>query len=143
MASGKNWLTHQVALEFVFNMLTNDIAYIEAAQAPVFIHRLEARLLASMPIEIKGDTKTINWVGYIDRIDRIGNQYRIVDYKSGKVSDDDVIYKGKETIVDSFKGCKHALQLAVYAYLFEANYNFSPEVLGIYAIQRKTMHFFP
>jgi ATP-dependent helicase/nuclease subunit B len=143
MASGKNWLTHQVALEFVFNMLTNDIAYIEAAQAPVFIHRLEARLLASMPIEIKGDTKTINWVGYIDRIDRIGNQYRIVDYKSGKVSDDDVIYKGKETIVDSFKGCKHALQLAVYAYLFEANYNFSPEVLGIYAIQRKNNAFFP
>ena len=67
----------------------------------------------------------------------------MVDYKSGKVKTEDVTYKRKDTIEESFKGCKHALQLAVYTYLFNYNYHKLPTSMGIYAIQRKTEAFFP
>jgi hypothetical protein len=66
-----------------------------------------------------------------------------VDYKSGRVKTEDVTYKRKETVAESFKACKHALQLATYAFLFNHNYNKVPETMGIYAIQRKTEAFFP
>jgi hypothetical protein len=141
--SGKNWLTLTVAKELVVNLLKNDIAYIQAQTEPVYIHRVEAKLLAPMTLTIGGETRIVNWIGFIDRIDRVGNSYRLVDYKSGRVKTEDVTYKQKETVAESFKACKHALQLATYAFLFNHNYNKVPETMGIYAIQRKTEAFFP
>jgi hypothetical protein len=141
--SGKNWLTLTVAKELVVNLLKNDIAYIQAQTEPVYIHRVEAKLLAPMTLTIGSETRIVNWIGFIDRIDRVGNSYRLVDYKSGRVKTEDVTYKQKETVAESFKACKHALQLATYAFLFNHNYNKVPEIMGIYAIQRKTEAFFP
>jgi hypothetical protein len=46
--SGKNWLTFTVAKELVVNLLKNDIAYIQSQSEPVYIHRVEAKLLAPM-----------------------------------------------------------------------------------------------
>jgi hypothetical protein len=109
----------------------------------VYIHRVEAKLLAPMTLPIGGEPRIVNWIGFIDRIDRVGNSYRLVDYKSGRVKTEDVTYKQKETVTESFKACKHALQLATYAFLFNYNYNKIPETMGIYAIQRKTEAFFP
>ena len=141
--SGKNWLTFTVAKELVVNLLKNDIAYIQSQSEPVYIHRVEAKLLAPMTLSIGGEQRIVNWIGFIDRIDRVGNSYRLVDYKSGRVKTEDVTYKQKETVTESFKACKHALQLATYAFLFNYNYNKIPETIGIYAIQRKTEAFFP
>lgn len=141
--SGKNWLTFAVAKELVVNLLKNDIAYIQAQTEPVYIHRVEAKLLAPMTLSIGGEPRIVNWIGFIDRIDRVGNSYRLVDYKSGRVKTEDVTYKQKETVTESFKACKHALQLATYAFLFNYNYKKIPETIGIYAIQRKTEAFFP
>jgi hypothetical protein len=141
--SGKNWLTYNVAKELTTNLLKNDIAYIKNQAEPVYIHRVEAKLTAPMTLMIGEEEKVVQWVGFVDRIDRIGESYRLVDYKSGKVKTEDVTYKRKDTIEESFKGCKHALQLAVYTYLFNYNYHKLPKSMGIYAIQRKTEAFFP
>ena len=140
--SGKNWLTYNVAKELVNNLLSNEIEYIKSTNEEIYIHKVEARLTAPMTIQLQGMFKTIQWVGYVDRIDRIGAAFRLVDYKSGKVTDDHVIYKKKSDLITSFKGCKHALQLATYAYLFKENYNILPSNMGIYAIQRKTDAFY-
>ena len=140
--SGKNWLTYNVAKELLNNLLSNEIEYIKSTNEDIYIHKVEARLTAPMTIQLQGKDKTIQWVGYVDRIDRIGSAYRLVDYKSGKVTEDHVIYKKKNDLKTSFKGCKHALQLATYAYLFRENYNMLPSSMGIYAIQRKANAFF-
>mgnify|MGYP000011425254 FL=1 len=141
--SGKNWLTLNVAQELIKNLLLNDIEYLKTQAEDVYIHRIEARLTASMDLIINGREKQVNWIGFVDRIDRIGNSYRLVDYKSGLVKSEHVVYKRKSELVQSFKSCKHALQLATYAFLFNENYNHPPAVMGIYAIQRKTQAFFP
>lgn len=143
IASGKNYLTYTVALEFVLNLLKNDRAYINSIQGDLYIHRLEAYLTAPMPVEVKGAIITLNWVGFVDRIDRIEERYRLVDYKSGKVKAEHVEFAQKEDVRKSFIACKHALQLAVYAYLFEYNYGFWPDEKGIYAIQKSRDAFFP
>lgn len=143
LSFGKNYLSYKVALEFVFNLLNHDKAYIDSVPGDVYIHRLEACLKASMEVEVNGERKTINWLGFIDRIDRVQNEYRLVDYKSGKVKIENVEYSRKENVRKSFMNCKHALQLAVYAYLFERNYGFFPSEKGIYAIQKNRDAFFP
>ena len=142
ISSGKNYLTHTVALECVLNLLRNDKAYVQSMQEEVYIHRLEAMLTGSMEVQVKGNLQTINWVGFVDRIDRVGNAFRLVDYKSGKVSQDHVTYVQKEDERDAFRACKHALQLAVYTFLFEKNYGFLPAEVGIYAIQKNKEAFF-
>lgn len=142
ISSGKNYLTHTVALEFVMNSLRNDKAYVQSMQEEVYIHRLEAMLTASMEVQVAGNLRTIHWVGFVDRIDRVGNAYRLVDYKSGKVTQDHVTYAQKEDEQDAFRACKHALQLAVYTFLFEKNYGFRPTEVGIYAIQKNKEAFF-
>lgn len=143
IASGKNYLTYTVALEFVVNLLKNDQSYINTVQEDVYIHRLEALLMAPMAVQVNGTLKTLNWVGFVDRIDRVNDQYRLVDYKSGKVKAEDVEYAQKEEVRKSFLACKHALQLAVYTYLFEHNYGFLPAEQGIYALQKSKNAFFP
>ncbi len=44
-----------------------------------------------------------HFTGYIDRIDKIGDQYRVIDYKSGKVKEEDVKFVDKETELLSFQ----------------------------------------
>lgn len=141
--SGKNWLALSVAEQLVENLLLNDISYIASLSEPVFIHRVEAGLKAPMEILLDGEPFSFNWIGYVDRIDRVGNDYRLVDYKSGAVKPEHVTYLQKPEVVDSFKSCKHALQLAVYAFLFKYNYSFLPSSIGIYAIQKRTEAYHP
>ena len=141
--SGKNWVVYNVAKELLDNFLLNEIIYINTANEPVYIHRIEAKLTAELGVEIKGNKQRINWIGFVDRIDRIGADYRLIDYKTGNVSPEHVTFKHKADRLDSFKGCKHALQLAVYAFLFHENYGFYPKTIGIYALQKKQNAFFP
>lgn len=143
-ASGKNYLTYTVALQLITNLIKNDIAFLKQSKTKEFyIHRLEAALNHQMKVDIQGKIHTLNWIGFIDRIDRIGNDFRLIDYKSGKVVEGDVKYVKKEDTKSSFTSCKHALQLAVYLYLFEKNYGFHPSEIGIYAIQKNKEAWFP
>ncbi|NDB33887.1 MAG: PD-(D/E)XK nuclease family protein [Flavobacteriia bacterium] len=144
IASGKNYLTFTVALQLIKNLIQNDMAFLKNTNTKDFyIHRLEASISHQMEVEINGTVQTINWIGFIDRIDRIGEQYRLIDYKSGKVKKEHVSYTRKEDVKSSFTSCKHALQLAVYFYLFEKNYGFRPAEMGIYAIQKQREAWFP
>lgn len=143
MESGKNWLTFSVAKEVILNALKNDITYIKNNAEPVFIFQVEAVLKAKMNLNVSGQTKEISWVGHIDRIDRVGNAYRIVDYKTGVVKNTDVNFNRSEDLLQSFQKTKHALQLAVYAYLFNENYGIMPKEIGIYALLMKQNAFNP
>lgn len=144
VSSGKNYLTFTVALQLINNLIQNDIAFLNQSKNKSFyIHRLEAALSHEMKVEIHGKPLTLNWIGFIDRIDRIGDEFRIIDYKSGKVTEKDTKYEIKEDVKSAFTSCKHALQLAVYLYLFEKNYGFFPSETGIYAIQKNKNAWFP
>jgi ATP-dependent helicase/nuclease subunit B len=103
------------------------------------IERLESRFDTSFTIEIENEIRTIKIGGYVDRVDKVGNRYRVIDYKSGKVTKENVTIgrkKGSEKL--NFKKTKHALQLAFYALMFEEKYGILPdEVLIISLIDAK------
>ena len=75
-------------------------------------------------MSVHGQTKKVNLRGFVDRIDSIGDRIRIVDYKTGKVNEEDVKFKsrGADTeavILDSLKTRKHTLQLLMYSFLYQ------------------------
>jgi hypothetical protein len=90
---------------------------------------------SEVEVEINGTKKKIKFKGYIDRIDRIGDKYRVIDYKSGKVKDEDVKFKIVEDgLKASFEKTKHALQLSLYCLFFKEKYNFLPDEASIVSL---------
>jgi RecB family exonuclease len=134
-SSGKNLLSYQMALELTKRILEQEKKFIASQTEMVFIEYLELELKADMEIEVLGEKKTLRFKGFIDRIDSIGGKIRIIDYKSGKVKEDDVVVKKiNEDLIKTFVGTKHALQLALYCYLYRENYGELPAEASIYSL---------
>ena len=134
-SSGKNLLSYQMALELTKRILDQEKKFIAAQTEMVFIEYLELELKADMEIEVFGEKKTLRFKGFIDRIDSIGGKIRIIDYKSGKVKEDDVVVKKiNEDLIKTFSGTKHALQLSLYCYLYRENYGELPAEASIYSL---------
>lgn len=127
---GKNLLSYKMASELIERYLKSEIAFFSTSHEKVFIESLERKF--ELPIEIKvGDEiKVVNLKGYIDRIDRVGEKVRIIDYKSGKIDKIDATFfsKGDDLIEKSIKTRKHVLQLMQYAYLYQQREGVLPEV---------------
>jgi len=134
-SKGKNLLSYKMAVELTGRFLKKEKEFLEQQTELVFIESLERELRAELEIEVFGSTKKVSLKGFVDRIDSIGGKYRIIDYKSGKVIDNDVsTNKTKvdvnELVTKSLKN-KHVLQLIIYCYLFKVNFNELPREASI------------
>jgi len=81
ITTGKNRLTKEVALQFVFNFLNSDLALVQKGKELVVLD-LENEYI--IPLTTPKGHK-INLKGKIDRVDELDGVRRIVDYKTGKV----------------------------------------------------------
>ncbi|MDX2360570.1 MAG: PD-(D/E)XK nuclease family protein [Crocinitomicaceae bacterium] len=124
---GKNLLSYQMAIELTERFLKSEIAFISQQTELVFIEALEQEYSQVVEVEVHGELKKVNLRGFIDRIDRVGDEIRIIDYKSGKVKEGDVEFRAKdvdeETIVESLAAKKHLLQLIQYGYLYHQKHD--------------------
>ena len=127
---GKNLLSYQMAIELTERFLKSEIKFLSEQTELVFIEALEQEYSAVIPVEVNGETKEVNFRGFIDRIDRVGEQIRIIDYKSGKVNTADVEFRAKDTdeesITETLGARKHVLQLIQYAFLYKNKHNVLP-----------------
>ena len=124
---GKNLLSFEMALDLTKQMLLKELAYVKALKEPLVIEQLEAKFELNYTVQLSAENIPIHFVGYIDRIDRIGaNHYRVIDYKSGKVKDKDVKMSQKEDAYTNITKPKHALQLCLYSLLFKEHYGHLP-----------------
>jgi hypothetical protein len=124
---GKNLLSFEMALDLTKQMLLKELAYVKALKEPLVIEQLEAKFELNYTVQLPSENIPIHFVGYIDRIDRIGaNHYRVIDYKSGKVKDKDVKMSQKEDAYTNITKPKHALQLCLYSLLFKEHYGHLP-----------------
>ena len=101
---GKNLLLQSVAQTQIENFLKKEIAAIKAGNE-ITIHNVELLLDRSI-----GDVKIH---GIADRIDKVNNHDRIIDYKSGHVADSDLKVKRNGDIPDKL------FQLMTYCWLYE------------------------
>ncbi|MDG1332367.1 MAG: PD-(D/E)XK nuclease family protein [Crocinitomicaceae bacterium] len=127
---GKNLLSYEMAKELTKRFLKSEKAFLEQQSEPVFIEALEQSYNVEIEVEVHGARKKVNLRGFIDRIDRVGDNIRIIDYKTGKVNDLDVKFRDKdyevEQIVESMGSKKHLLQLVMYAYLYHQQHGIIP-----------------
>lgn len=129
LATGKNQLSFQVSLQFLERFIEQQIKEVERVKEDIFIVSLEENLEMEFQIKLEDEIIPIKLTGNIDRIDRIGDHYRIIDYKSGKCTPDKLSFGKKGTIEDNWiklfhdKDKGYARQLLLYSLLFRANYS--------------------
>ncbi len=139
---GKNYLSLEVAQLLASNFLKKEKDELQHENDSLFIIGLEMKMKKSLLLNIFGTEKTINFTGYIDRIDEFKGEKRILDYKSGKCTEDDVkITRPRkknvseedtiEHLVGQLKSKKYVFQLLVYNMLFHEKFKYYPEKTGI------------
>ncbi|MBK9191415.1 MAG: PD-(D/E)XK nuclease family protein [Crocinitomicaceae bacterium] len=121
---GQNRLSFEVSLDFLNRFIDGQTAEIEKSKDPIFISQLEFPFKTEMEFETAGKKRKIVLTGLADRIDRVGNLIRIIDYKSGKCDSEKVLIpsekNGEYDLVKLFDSDKkgYARQLLMYALMY-------------------------
>lgn len=120
---GKNFLQRKVLYEYASKLIHNDISLIQQSAKNnelMTIIDLEKDMTASVTITIQGIESKVFIKGSADRIDKIGNIIRIIDYKSSIKSKDKFKFIDFETLFTDSNYNK-LLQLFIYAWLAVKN----------------------
>lgn len=140
---GKNYLSYQMAIDLTQRFLKSEVQFLAQQTEKVFIESLERKYEAEIEVEVGNEKKKVKLLGYIDRVDSIGDKIRIIDYKSGKVVDEDVEFRSRdkdlEATIGSLKSRKHLLQLLNYAFLYNVNHQqiAQPSIISFVSGQNK------
>ena len=120
---GMNYIHKSMAAKVVEHILDYDLGLIKAGNYLEIIS-LENGINAEFLLDENGEK--INFVGYIDRIDRLNGVVGVIDFKTAKAKNLSV--KPKEEKLEDFMSSadsKQALQLSIYAYMVLHNEKFS------------------
>ena len=120
---GMNYIHKSMAAKVIEHILDYDLGLIKAGNSLEIIS-LENRINAEFLLDENGEK--INFIGYIDRIDRLNGVVRVIDFKTAKAKNLSV--KPKEEKLEDFMSSadsKQALQLSIYAYMVLHNEKFS------------------
>ena len=120
---GMNYIHKSMAAKVVEHILDYDLGLIKAGNS-LEIMSLENGINAEFLMDENGEK--INFIGYIDRIDRLNGVVRVIDFKTAKAKN--LSMKPKEEKLEDFMSSadsKQALQLSIYAYMVLHNEKFS------------------
>ena len=120
---GMNYIHKSMATKVIEHILDYDLGLIKAGNSLEIIS-LEEGINAEFSLDENGEK--INFIGYIDRIDRLNGVLRVIDFKTAKAKN--LSMKPKEEKLEDFMSSadsKQALQLSIYAYMVLHNENFS------------------
>ena len=120
---GMNYIHKSMAAKVIEHILDYDLGLIKAGNSLEIIS-LENRINAEFSLDENGEK--INFIGYIDRIDRLNGVLRVIDFKTAKAKNLSV--KPKEEKLEDFissADSKQALQLSIYAYMVLHNEGFA------------------
>lgn len=76
---GRNLVIREVIFTYLEKILERDMEY-----CPINIHSLEVPYYTGLAFEASGQPYLVRVGGKIDRIDKVGGMYRVLDYKTGK-----------------------------------------------------------
>ena len=120
---GMNYIHKSMAAKVVEHILDYDLGLIKAGNSLEIIS-LENGINAEFSMDENGEK--INFIGYMDRIDRLNGVVRVIDFKTAKAKN--LSMKPKEEKLEDFissADSKQALQLSIYAYMVLHNEKFS------------------
>ncbi len=114
ISSGKNYLTFEIAKQFLTNFLNYEISELNKNKK-IKILNLEQDISCSH--KINEFPVIINLKGQIDRIDEVDGVLRIIDYKTGKVEPNNLKIKDWDLLITDEKQSK-SFQVLMYAYMY-------------------------
>ena len=120
---GQNLLLRKVAERYIELFIDNERNLVKKGVSCTIID-LELQMLRSLSINIGNEQLNVKFQGSADRVDRLGNTVRVIDYKTGFVENSDCkLWSGKKDYWEKmFSGEKDkAFQLMMYAWLYHPN----------------------
>ncbi|RFN59246.1 PD-(D/E)XK nuclease family protein [Marixanthomonas ophiurae] len=136
-SKGKNLIIFEVAKRYIENFINQEISEIEAGNEIKIIsieNNLEVEVSISelsFPVKIKGK---------VDRVDEYNGQLRIVDYKTGKVAQNDVELVDWEEITLDYKYSK-VFQVLAYALMMNKKIPINNAEAGIISFKNLSSGF--
>lgn len=128
---GKNHLVYQIAHSFIQNVIKADQNLAKTNE--FVIHELESLLETNFSLN---NGKVVKLKGFIDRIDELNKVKRIIDFKTGNVTEATLnVNSGKLENVFSDAKFSKPLQLIFYAHLYFGNRKDSNVQFGIYPLK--------
>jgi hypothetical protein len=126
---GRNILIFRVMLRYLEKIIETDLAI-----APFQLLSVEQRYIRRLEVSSGGRSHVLRMGGKIDRVDRLGDSLRVIDYKTGNASqnfqDVDALYQG-----ESSKRNGAAMQTLFYAWLVSEEYQGQPLLPGLYVMK--------
>ncbi len=140
---GKNLLLTRMTEKSLVWLLRREKADLIKARekgAELTVLGVEEWLKRELRVPMENETLSVPLHGKADRIDRLGDQVRIIDHKSGLVEPRDLKINGEEGISGDQKKDK-ALQLMTYAWLYDIpeNHELSAGICSLRRPQRGVM----
>lgn len=133
--TGFNYLSKTVIDNMLANFLKAETSFLKEGETGVDKYNLtivDTEESLCQDIEIQG--RTIKLKGFADRIDKVNDTIRIIDYKTGKVHTSDVKIGANQT--DIVLMAEKSIQLLVYKYLYLKSHpevnagNVEPGIIG-------------
>ncbi|MGB5382758.1 MAG: PD-(D/E)XK nuclease family protein [Lutimonas sp.] len=115
--TGQNFINFKVALKYIEKFILSELKQIESGSS-IKILSLEEELKLTYfcePLQ-----KNIHLKGFVDRIDEKDEVIRIIDYKTGAVTKNDLKIKDWDLLITDEKYSK-CFQVLFYAYIYKQN----------------------
>jgi hypothetical protein len=128
---GKSLVVKEILRKYMIRILEVDKTLV-----PLTPMGFEKTYRVVLPVKVDDTTIEVHLGGQIDRIDRISNAFRVIDYKTGKV---DYKFESIEKLfeVSGKKQNKEALQILLYSYILgeDPEYKHLPVEAELYGMR--------
>jgi len=129
--NGYNYLQKKIMLKTIENVVNFDINLLKQKNILQIISLEE---YTENFIEIEG-MKPIKILGYIDRIDKLNDTIRVIDYKSAKSNNLSINDKNFDENFAGNSEYNQSLQLTLYAYMLLNNGKYNEVECGIWSLK--------
>ena len=123
IATGKNYLTFQIAKQFLNNFLNYETGELEKNNR---IKILDLEYEVAFNYKFDGVSFPINLKGTVDRIDEVNGVLRILDYKTGAVNSRALKINDWDLLSTDYEYSK-SFQVLLYAFIYAKNNNLNFE----------------
>lgn len=128
--SGMNFIHKNIALKVVGDILNYDLNLVQAGNQLEIIDIERKFENIEFPLDDDGSSQVL-LTGFIDRIDRLNGEIRIIDYKTSKAAELAVnIADDKREIYFLDKKRKYPMQLCIYEYVVRSMPEFEHQRIG-------------
>ena len=127
IGTGKNLIVFEIAKRYVLNFLNKELETLNNGNT-VKIIALEEKIKTSLNIPELDFPVTLK--GTIDRIDEYNGTVRIIDYKTGKVQQNQIEIVEWDDILNDYDKYSKSFQVLSYAYMLNSKHLFSNPIEG-------------